>query len=271
MNMEYQKGQILLIVVLVMVTVLTIGLSVVARTITNIRTSQEAANSEKAFSAAEAGIEQSLTNSQPVSGSFANDTTYETTVDTIAGVAFPLNNNSPVLKDEAHDIWLSEYPDYTNPWTGTMTLYWGETTDSCNPSEATNTMAALEVLVMSGSVASPQVSRFALDPCSPRSLGNRFEFISGGGGVIANITYPYQKTFTVTSGLFVRVIPLYASTLIAVRGCDASGANCQALPSQGTVIESVGTADNTQRKVITYRSYPRLPTELFPYSFFAPQ
>jgi Tfp pilus assembly protein PilX len=269
--MEAQRGQILLIVVLVMVTALTVGLSVAARTITNIRTSQEAENSEKAFSAAEAGIERSLTNGLPVTGNFSNNTTYTTTVSTISGVEFPLNNGVPILKDDAYDIWLSTYPGYTNPWSGTMTLYWGQLSDVCSNSEATNTMAAVEIVVLSGPVTNPSMSRYAVDPCSQRSLQNRFEYVSPNGGVVSNKTYAFRRTITVNSGLFVRIIPLYAPVSMGVRGCDAANAACTALPSQGTVVEATGIADNTQRKLVSYRRYPKLPTELFPYSFFAPQ
>ncbi len=269
--MEYQRGQVLLIVVLVMVTALTVGLSVAARTITNIRTSQEAENSEKAFSAAEAGIEQSLTNGVPVTGSFSNKSSYQTTVSTISGIEFPLNNGVPVLKDDSLDLWLSTYPAYSNPWSGTLTLYWGETSNTCTPSEATNSMAALEVIVMNGTKNNPQTTRYALDPCSQRSLSNKFEFISPGGGTIAGKTYAFRRTLTISSGMFVRIIPLYSPTNIAVRGCDAANTTCNALPSQGTVVEAVGTADNTTRKLVSFRRYPKLPTELFPYSFFAPQ
>lgn len=260
-----------MIVVLVMVTALTIGLSVTARTITNIRTSQEAENSEKAFSAAEAGIEQSLTSGSNVTGNFTNNASYTTTVSNVSGVEFPLNNGIPVLKDDSLDLWLSTYPTYANQWSGTFTLYWGNTGDVCTGSEASNTMAALEVIVMHGSRANPVVTRYALDPCSQRSLSNNFEFVPSGGGVVSGKSYPYRRTITVASGMFVRIIPLYAPVAMGIRGCDAANTTCLALPSQGTVVEAVGTADNTQRKLISYRRYPKIPTELFPYSFFAPQ
>jgi len=269
--MEYQKGQILLIVVLVMVTALTVGLSVAARSVSNLRTSQEAENSEQAFSAAEAGIEQSITNNTSVSGSFPNQATYQTTVKSIAGVEFALNNGSPVLKDDAVDIWLSTYPSYTNPWTGTLTLYWGQAGDVCTNSEATNTMPALEVVLMSGSLANPKESRYALDGCAPRNGINKFESVPAGGGTVSGKTYIFRRTIVVNSGLFMRIIPLYAPALMGVRGCDSAGNNCAALPQQGTVIEATGISSNTTRKLVSTKYYPKLPSELFPYSFFSPQ
>lgn len=258
-------------VVLIMVTALTIGLSVAARTITNLRTSQEAENSEKAFSAAEAGIEESLTDNKSTTGTFSNNASFSTVVRAVSGVEFPLNNDVPVLKDDAYDLWLSTYPTYANPWSGTLTLYWGDTSNSCTTSEVTNSMAALEVVVLSGAVNNPVMTRYALEPCSQRSLQNNFEFVSPGGGTVSGKNYAFRRTITVNSGLFIRIIPLYSATKLAVRGCDASGAVCLALPSQGTVIEATGVADTTQRKIISYKRYPKLPAELFPYSFFAPQ
>ncbi len=44
-----QRGQILLIIILVMVVALTIGLSVVSRSIVTLRTTEEEENSQKAF------------------------------------------------------------------------------------------------------------------------------------------------------------------------------------------------------------------------------
>lgn len=261
---DYQKGQILLIVVLVMVTTLTIGLSVAARSITNIRTSQDAASSEKAFTAAEAGIEKSLTNSASSSGSFTNSSTYQTQIITVAGNEFPLNNGSPVLKDDSSDIWLSTYPNYTNQWTGTLSIYWGQPTDNCTQSESTNTMAALEIVELSGSQNNPQMTRYDVDPCSARSLSNKFQYVPQGGGTVAGTNYMYKTTIPVTQGLFVRVVPLYAPALIAAQTCPT----CNQLPAQGTVVQSTGISAATQRTIITYHYYPKVPGEILQYGLF---
>ena len=91
------------------------------------------------------------------------------------------------------------------------------------------------------------------------------------GGIVSGKTYAFKKTIPVVSGLFLRVIPLYSSAVIAVKGCDGANNNCLALPTQGTVVEAVGISDKSQRKLVSSRTYPKLPTEIFPYSFFAPQ
>lgn len=259
---EYQRGQILLIVVLVMVTALTVGLSVAARSVTNTRTSEESSNSEKAFSAAEAGIEQSLTSDASATATFPNNSSYKTTMVTVAGTALHLNNGSSVLQDSPIDLWLSTYPSYTNQWSGTLTIYWAQASNSCTA----NTVAALEIMVLSGTVANPQLTRYNLDPCSARYLGNNFQPVAAGGGTIGGTSYTYSTNIPVTNGLFATIIPLYASSIIGVSVCNT----CTALPSQGTVIQAVGTAEDTEREVVTYRYYPILPTELLQYNFFVP-
>ena len=265
MNQDFQKGQILLIVVLVMVTVLTVGLSVAVRSITNTRTSEEATNSEQAFSAAEAGIEQSLTSNKAMNGTLSNNAKFQTSIVTVAGTQFALNNSSPILKDESSDLWLSTYPAYTNQWSGTFNIYWGKATDICNANEAQNTMAALEIIVLSGTTANPQMARYLYDPCSNRQTSNHFTFVPKGSYTIAGGTYAYSTPpITVNAGLFARIIPLYAPSGVAIQ-------NLGGMPSQGTVIQSVGTDNNTEREIQTYRYYPQLPSEIFQYSFFVPQ
>ena len=264
------RGQMLLIVVLVMVVVLTVGMSAATRTITNIRVSTDEEDSERAFSAAEAGLEQALGRNLGVSGTLDNTSTYQTSIAQLSGVQFLLNNNLPVLKDDAVDVWLSTYPTYSVPYyNGSMTIYWGSSGDTCSTSEANNTMAALDIVLISGSTANPVSTHYPVDPCPQRRNDNNFGNTNGGGNV-AGKNFAYRTTINVTNGLIARIIPIYASTSIGVTGCNNGGGGCVALPSQGTLIQSTGTSDNAQRKIVSFQSYPKLPPEIFPFVLFAP-
>lgn len=55
-----KQGQILIIVLLVVVVILAVGLSVASRNITNLRTSTQTEQSQRAFTAAEGGVEDVL-------------------------------------------------------------------------------------------------------------------------------------------------------------------------------------------------------------------
>ena len=58
--MKMRSGQILILVLLVVVVALAVGLSVASRNITNLRTSTQTEQSQRAFSTAEGGVEDVL-------------------------------------------------------------------------------------------------------------------------------------------------------------------------------------------------------------------
>jgi len=57
-----KQGQVLILLLLIVVVILALGLSVASRNITNLRTSTQTENSQRAFSAAEGGVEDVLSN-----------------------------------------------------------------------------------------------------------------------------------------------------------------------------------------------------------------
>lgn len=244
-----------------MVVGLTVGLSLASRSITSLRTSEEEINSQQALSAAEAGIEQvAKTSISIANGSFLNDTTYNTSITSVEGENFLLNGGNVILKNDGADIWLSDYSTdsarlYQNPWSGNLSIYWGESSNGCEE-------AGLEIVVLSGTRANPVSRKYALDPCLPRSTSNRFTYVSSGG-VVAGKDFPFGTTIAISSGLITRIVPLYHETPIGVSGDNA-------LPAQGSIITSIGTSGTTARKITVFQGFPTLPSELFPYGLFAP-
>lgn len=257
-----QKGQALLIVVLVMVIGLTVGLSIAGKSITSLRSSTDEANSQKALAAAEAGIEQAIkSNASIADGSFTNNTTYTTNVTQVLGSSFLLNAGNPILQDDGISLWLSDYSlnpadIYKNPWSGDLTVSWGYSSNGCSN-------AAIEIAVISGTKASPILTRYAFDPCQVRSSVNRFTYLASSGTTISGINFFYKTTISISSGLLAKVIPLYSNTSIGVTGSTA-------LPSQGSIITSTGVSGETQRKVNVFQGYPEIPSEYFPYNLFSP-
>ena len=269
---QSESGQALLIVVLVMVVALTVGLSVASRTVTNLRTTAEEENSQRAFSAAEAGIEKAL-KTGPISSplDLGNNASIESVqIVGVSGTEFLLNGGNPVLQDDGFDLWLSSYPDYTNPWpqasNGFVSIYWGTATNNCS-----GTMpAAIEVVLLIGPKTSPSTARFAFDPCSARLGSNGFQTANVGAYTVSSKTFPYQATFPVAlgTGLLARIIPLYLSTPVGVKGCDSKGGSCIAFSPPGSSIDSVGSSGGTKRKITVFQGFPQLPSEFFPYILF---
>ena len=255
----HQKGQALLIVVLVMVIALTVGLSVASRSITTLRTSLEEANSQKAFSAAEAGVENAIKSGQSVNTAQSlgnNATISQVSITTLSGNQFLPNNGNPIPKDEGVDLWLSNYPDYGSKLSGTVNIYWGNASNKCND-------AALEIILISGSsIANPTITRYAVDPdsCSGRRASNHFS-TPGNGTTINGHAFNNSASLTVSNGITARIIPLYISTPVGV-SADFS------FPSQGKIITSIGASGGTQRKIQFYQGYDELPSELY-YSLFS--
>ena len=274
LNINNQKGQALLIVVLVMVVALTVGLSIASKSITSFRTSTDTASSQKALSAAEAGIEQALKSntSIPIT-SISQDTKYSTDVSSVQGTTFLLNGSNPLLQSSGVDLWLTPYSSdsaklYQNPYpsSGSFTVYWG---DSKEDSSGTCKNAALEVVVIAGTKTSPVISRYAFDPCSARQTGNHF-VSPGGQATVAGRTFYYQATIPVGDGgvaggggLIARVIPLYMSAIMGINGTNN-------FPSQGSLITAIGSSGTTERRVNVFQGHPELPAEYYLYNLFVP-
>lgn len=290
-----QSGQVLLIVVLVMIIALTVGLSLVARSVTSLRTSTQETSSQEALSAAEAGVEQALRNGiyngigASSSGSL-NNASYTSQVIQVKGTQLNLNGGNPVLKDDGVDFWLSKYSSdltqlYTSPYSGNISILWGDPNviDKCK-------QAALEIILVSGTKIAPTTTRYAYDPCdstgsAPRTPTNHFtspNSTSCGADsstcvtkridfsqTNSSTTYSYKTdSIAVTSGLFMRIIPLYYSTILGVKAFTGFAA----FPAQGTLVAATGSAnlDGTKRSIQVFQGYPRIPAEFFPYTIFSP-
>lgn len=276
-----QKGQALLIVVLVMVVALTVGLSIASRSVTNLRTSIEEENSQRAFSAAEAGIEQALKSGRSITSpqQLGNNTTIDNiSIVGISGNEFLLNGGNFISQDDGFDIWLSNYPAYSNQWpqpcdsssppsctngSGQITAYWGSSADDC-------AKAALEIIVISGTKASPVTTRYPFDPCRQRKSVNNFFSPQRGAYTVAGRAFTNKAEITVAqnAGLLVRIIPLYTNAIIGIKSCNINNGNCKSLPPQGTSIESIGASGGTKRKIRVFQGYPQLPSEFFSYILF---
>jgi len=263
-----ERGQVMLLVVLLLVVVLTIGLSLATKNITNLRQASEEDNSQRAFSAAEAGIEVAL-NLQGVGRinetPFTESTTYTAEVKDIRSYELVFQDGRPQRRNDAVDVWLAPYPSYTPKWNGPLIVAWGNLLETdCNR------IAALEIAVLSGPAISTQsIRHFAYDPCAlRRSSPNNFTDPGVQMATVGRKQFRYSVTLpAISNGTIARIIPVYADTSIAVTTNNPS----QPLPVQGKVIEAVGKSGETQRKIVVIKGNPKFPLELFPYTLFTPQ
>ena len=281
--LKNQKGQALLIIVLVMVVGLTVTLAVVSRSIVNLKTSVEQTDSQKALAAAEAGVEQTIKNNANIGSdasyvSIGNGASYKTNITQVVGTnSFLVNGGNILAKNEGAYIWLSDYNNtgsWTPGWDGTLTVYFGDpdVLDINNP--------ALEVVLISGnSVANAQIKRYAFDPNGTRANSNNLSKF--GAPIVEDSTADFENgTYTIqgqrfsyrivlrgiTDGFVVRANPIYESSFMA-----AQGSSPPALPRQGQTIIAEAKSGSVRRKVTVFQGYPELPAELFPYSILVPK
>lgn len=262
MVLPKQKGQILLIVILVIIVASTVGLSLASRSITSLRSSTEEAESQKALAAAEAGIERTIQGSIPIAvqgSNPSNNSSYTTQFTSVNGAIFLMNGDNLIPKDEGADLWLSTYSsvqasNYGSPWTGDLTVYWGNSSTACNNS-------ALEIIIVLGPKNNPVLKKYAYDPCPTRQSENHFS-VPAIGGTIVGKTFYYKATISsISSALIARIIPIYGDTYVGIQGSVA-------LPLQGYKIDSIGTSGQASRKITVFKGYPQTYLPYLSYGLF---
>lgn len=263
--LKNQRGQILLVVLLVMVIAMTVGLSVASRNIVSIRTSREERDSQRALAAAEAGVEQSLKSGSgiPIT-SFSGDpgASFTTNVSQVSGTQFLVHGGNEIPKDEGADIWLVPHdanndPILTTLWDGSLRIYWGNSSGACNN-------GAMEATIVRRQGASFRTTRSVYDPCAARRNINSFSAAESGNFSVGGEIFPFRTPeISISSGFLVRVVPIYVNTNI---GSTTS----VAVPSQGVVVDATGKSSDTSRKIKVFKGFPSLPSAYFSYGLFSP-
>ncbi len=278
------KGQIVLIILLVMAVGLTIGLSVAGRSLTDVRLSSQIEESNRAFSAAEAGIEQVLkTGVASVTGTpsgTVGNASYNVNLNVIGGTTAQFSFPSTISEGDAQTIWLvgrnaSGLPDDTNR------DYVPSTIQFCWSYLGTSPRPAVDISVFFKNAGVYKVSRAAYDPDSTRLAQNGFSSVTdvaGGYCAAGGQTYSYRVTLNFTTltppisagiafiPIALRIKPVYNDTKIAVVPAGGAGG---ALPEQGKNIISTGTtASGVARRWNVVNTYAS-PFDIFDYGVWS--
>ena len=233
--MQY-KGQILLITVMLLATVMTIVLSVSFKSSTDTQVTKLEEESQKALAAAESAIEVALKNNSTAtlgSGSLDSISGFsgEATIDTTTSTEF---TTPTIVKDGSYTFYLGEY----NLATKTIGSSISQSIDVCF-----NNGTTVEITLV-------------------KSTGVKKYFTNGSvaGCPDKGVNIPAVDISTDSKFLFVRV--LYAPTKLIF-----SGAN---LPAQGRTVTSEvksSTSTGVSKKVVLFQSYPQIPGEFFMTAF----
>ncbi|MCJ7804882.1 hypothetical protein MUP35_04095 [Patescibacteria group bacterium] len=267
------SGQSLLVILLVMAVILTIGLAVVSYSITDIKISQQEEESARAFSAAEAGIEESLRAGAATSATVGEITANVT--EAIQGGGEDFNfGESKFPRGELANVWLIDHteegalnPAVYFPYNGQIKICWGEETTlgSSTP--------ALELALVYQQGGEYKVVRQGYDPVNGRTVGFDESLDKDGGNCASGLAF--SKDISLDGGVFnltvsgkpylLRLKLLYNSELQPI----AVQANSN-LPEQGKCYESAATVQvsGITRKIRQCQFF-QAPPEIFDYVLFS--
>lgn len=276
---KYSSGQALLLVLLSMAVVLTIVLSILSRSVTDVAITTRDEDALRAFSAAEAGIERALIIGEDIDDSLGEAEFSADVTEFAEGLkefVYPIK----LLSGEAATIWFvghdangnlscsAEKPCFTGD---TVKICWGEpgtgSGDSATP--------AIEVSVFyaesPGDYSTIKIARATYDSNGTRRLSNNFDSQDSGDCTVAGSGFEFKKTInlgglgipagvlTAENGLqFARVRIFYNTLISHPFGVDVSAGD-SLLPSQGLEIKSSGLSGEANRKISVFRAFGEPP------------
>ena len=185
MKQKHQSGQIVLITLLVLAVATTVALSLIGRTTIDTSISSQIEESSRAFSAAEAGVEEALRSGVGTSGAqvLTPGVTYNVSVSQVGGSAGVYPFSKKTLTGTTETVWFVNHnPDGSLNEVFTFT---GENLDICwSYEQPVEPAVAVTILYKDGDDGSYKVARDAFDSVASRANINNFKGVpsppSGG-------------------------------------------------------------------------------------------
>src|SRR4030042_2981143 len=145
-----QSGQVVLITLLVLTIATTVALSLISRTTTDTSITNQVEESSRAFSAAEAGIEEALKigvgTSLPTAIIGSPDVSYSVSMASIGGAAGAYQFPRKTLKDTTETVWLVDHQSSGALAEPLSPTYVSPSIDICWSSESTTPALVVTVL-----------------------------------------------------------------------------------------------------------------------------
>lgn len=250
-----RKGQVLLITVMLLATVITVVMTIAFNSTTETQVTKLEEDSQRALAAAEAGIDsvikQSVGASVPI-GSLGNFSTQGISGNAqVVAVSKPTFITPLLQKDEQYTFYLSDYPTFANPFTGDLNLYFNSEAAQC---------PSIEVLIVTSTYSQ---ERYAFNTCASTIINA--PLASNVPTQIDTVTFQWKTPtpITITNGIVAFVKVYGGKTKLGFK--DELGGS---LPSQGKMIESEArTTSGVVKQVQLFQSFPQIPSNFFTTSF----
>lgn len=265
--MKNQKGQALLIAVMLLSTAITIVLAVSFKSTTDTKTVKLEEESQKAFAAAEAGLEAAI---QQGNGTVAlsalnvpSGFTGQATVDSTS--VKPAFVTTPMRKDEQYTFYVADYNKttgaFSSPWTGNLTFYFGVKSADC----AATRPPALEVITIATVSGVDKATRRLIEPCSPGAGSDISATRSATGYTVDSTTFSYKADSPITVPAQAKVVIIRSLFADGPIGIDGGGSNLR-LQGKSAISEAHSPSGVTKR-ISLFQSYPQIPSDFFVTSF----
>lgn len=276
-----QEGQTVLIVLLMTSVILTIGLSVVSRSVTDIRISNQTQESARAFWFAQGKLEQAIKTNSGITSNVSIGVSYNVVKTDVGGgssLAFP----EKVDEGRIVNLWLVDHAsngDFSNTFYqgDSVTVYFGNGGQTLSASSP-----ALEAtLIYKGASGGLFYSRrFFYDPYSLRGSGSTLT-VTPGSYNVGGKDLAYRAVVNLASAS--PALPDYGSSgsrkpyvLTLKLLFNTSSQNLAVESSSGTIFNQgslyISTAtiqsSNISRKVTEFRSWSGVP-EVFNYLLYS--
>lgn len=277
-----QDGQIVIILLLMMLVILSIGLAITQRTITNVTTSTQTEQSSRAFSAAEAGIERAIQGNSSTQTTVnvslpGNESSATVSVSGDLPVSTQALEYPPLSKEEIAQFW------FANPVTlaafynnSTFKVYFGNENGSTDK-------PALEVNVITQNGGNYNSYKYYYDSNTVRADQNIFNKVNCAGGNSINTSESSNSQFycqvdvpptpTDRTGapsytgtpIMARIRFLYTNNKHKIAVNPVGGGS---LPPQAKTFTSTGTAGSAQKRIKVFRELYYIP-HYFDFSVFS--
>lgn len=261
-----KSGQILILVLLIVVVALAVGLSVASRNLTNLKTSAQTEQSQRAFAAAEGGIEDILSRLTAVAGVISGTGTSPNCVKAGSSANCTvsvgnLTSNVTVTSSNIYqftiDLGTVGQVDLRGA-SGQIQIEWANTSD---PVEA-NEPASLEAVQVSQSGSTYSQTRTAW---SGGNFGGRSESGFSSPNCTPSSEFKLCTRIPLDSGaVSIRIRPFWVKATVKVTSAGGS------LPVQTYNLVSVATTTTgvTRKVQVTRTALPTLPAA-FDYVLFS--
>lgn len=267
------RGQALVVILLIMAVVLTIGLAVVSRSVTDIRLSRQEEESTRAFSAAEAGIEAALLGEGSGTQTVGQATYTLTVEDYASGVSefvFP-----DTAAGETVTIWFVGHDTSDDPvldcsdskcFPGSEVKFcWGRTESGTNP--------AIELTFVYERAGAYEVARTGFDP---DGRVPNFDPPGQTDQILGGVRFAYCRTVDFSDPFISGFDPastrlLFGQAKLLFNNQShriGVGGEGNLLPAQGRTITSLGQSGEASRRIEVFRGFAE-PPPIFSYSLYS--